>query len=200
MLRRRLFFAVLASSVWVAGILAAGDAWADPLDRVSEIVPTATEAWEEPGFRIQLRFGSESLEADAPYDRRFGPDDGHFSLAVEPGVRLNRWWSVATSFRYTILSERRGLRWTGSADLLFHPFHGLHVGVGAGYGGMMGGVCDGSGVAFLSRTGWLFPLGVVFATGPSLQVDWQSTSCEGERSPLPLHHRSTNLSWVLAWR
>lgn len=192
---RRLTIAVLC-----VGIVATGPVRAAPRDRVSEIVPTATEAWEEPGFRIQLRFGTESMVPTDPVFARFATDRRHFSVAVEPGVRLNRWWSVAGAFRYTILTDGVGLRWTGTADVNFHPFHGLQVGTGVGYGGMLGKLCEGSGVAFLTRTAWLLPMGTVFAMGPAIQMDWQTTSCEGERSPLEFQHRSVNFSWVLAWR
>lgn len=188
-------FAILALT-----LLAAPLAKAAPQDRISEIVPTALEAWEREGFRVQLRLGFESLEPEG-LQRRLSSDGlDHFSLAVEPGVRLSRWWSLSTSLRYTVLADQLGLRWTTSADATFHPFHGFHLAAGIGYGGMLGDLCTGSGVALLARAGWLIPMGEIFAMGPVLQTDWQNTDCEGQWGNNVLRHRSMNFSWSLAWR
>lgn len=173
---------------------------AESRDRISEIEPTALEAWESHGFRVQLRFGLESLlPSDAP-TRLIDQGMDHFAIAVEPGVRWNRWWSFSGTMRYAILAERDGLRWTTTGDVSFHPFHGFFLSGGVGYGGMLGDLCDGSGLALVARTGWLLPLGEVFATGPVAQTDLQHTRCRRDGPDRPFRHLSHSVSWSFAWR
>lgn len=201
----------------------------EPIERVSEAILTPGEAWEEPGFRIQLRLGSESVEAS---DRISGGSG--LVISAEPGVRLSRWWSVSADLTYTVLSgELNGLRWSGTADLTFHPWAGLFLSAGAGYAGLMADAfvahesfvsCTGSGAAASLRAGWLFPVGDLFATGPMIESRWQWTQCgrggDGgsgtmvdeqpeewpDRSltvpepPSVWRLRTLHFAWSLAWR
>lgn len=182
----RLFF------VWVLGW--APLAAAKPVDRVSEYEPTATEAWGEGGFRVQLRFG---LERADELERMPHEPTPRLSFAAEPGVRLGRWFSLSGTLRYTVLET--GIRWTNSADLSLHPFHGLHVTTGVGYGGVWVRNCEGGNVVFLTRVGWLIPLGQVFSTGPVMQWDWQGPIRCSRRRELPAF-QSSNFAWSFAWR
>lgn len=193
----------------------------EPIARVSEELLTAGEAWEEPGFRIQLRAGTENVEGSGG-----APSGSGLSLSAEPGMRLNRWWSITANLTYTVVTgEMRGLRWSGTADLSLHPAGGLFLSAGAGYGGLMvnsfGGSCTGMGLALGTKAGWLFPMGTLFSTGPVVGMQWQRVRCpkaivddfdlaapsddgpaEGsaERPDVLLRHRTLYLGWSLAWR
>lgn len=184
---------------WGAGVEAAS------VDRISEWEPSATEAWGEQGFRIQLRFGLDSISSvDGRAPSSLSTESSPFSFSAEPGIRLSRWFSVSASLRYSLSTA--GIRWTNTADLSLHLFHGLYVAGGLGYGGMMGAGCEGAGgLVTVGRAGWLFPLGQVFATGPAVQWEWQSRlSCGGRRrdgSPrYDFGFRASSLAWTLAWR
>lgn len=186
---------------WGAGVEAAS------VDRISEWEPSATEAWAEKGFRIQLRFGTDSVSnVDGRAPGWFTPEYSPFSFTAEPGIRLSCWFSVSASLRYSLAMS--GIRWSNTADLSFHLFHGLYVAAGVGYGGVMGRPCEGGGgLVTIGRAAWLFPLGQVFATGPAVQWEWQDRlRCGGprsekDRSPrYDFGFRSSSLGWTLAWR
>lgn len=187
--RRRLW--ILVGFILVLGV--ARLAAAAPVDRISEYEPTATEAWGEHGFRVQLRFGMESVDE---LERSLVPQR-RFSFATEPGIRLGRWFSISGTLRYTTLET--GLRFSNSADLTFHPFHGLHMSAGVGYGGVWLTSCSGGNAIFLTRVGWLLPLGQVFATGPVFQWDWQQEIRCDRRRVIPAFP-SSSFSWSFAWR
>lgn len=189
-LRRWLGASIVA--LLLGSVPAAADA--RPIDRVSEYEPTATEAWAEQGFRIQLRFGSE---ASTDLETRFGPRS-MYAFAAEPGIRLGRWISISGTLKYTVLGDL-GLRWTNTFDLSLHLFHGLFVSGGVGYGGaMIGPECSGGGLVQVVRAGWLFPLGQVFSTGPVVQADFQSPIDCGHFPPDGFSTR--NFSWSFGWR
>lgn len=210
-----------AAWVLLLGVLFAfEEAGAAPIERTSDPLLSASEAWEQAGFRFQLRFGREELtpSGDAPFG-------GGLSLVAAPSVRLSRFWSVGANLRYAVIGgEMSGLRWTTTADLGFHPFSGLSLAAGVGYGGLMvqpdfgrWASCTGAGPALLGQLSWLFPVGELFATGPMAQVDVQWTRCASadddyiplaeppyfvERAPpsRSWRHRGLQYSWVLAWR
>lgn len=197
----------------------------EPVVRESEFELPAAEAWQQEGFRVQLRFGTESLTGlDST-----SPAGGGWAIGVEPGVRLSRYWSLSASLRYSVLNEEvQGLRWSTTADLTFHPYGGLFLAVGAGYGGLLtthweSGGCQGHAIVGLGRLGWLFSVGEIFSTGPMLQVDAQATRCgnrdeedggfgdedmpsggfrsnESSRRSLWWYQRTVNFSWSVAWR
>ncbi|AKU93307.1 hypothetical protein AKJ08_3694 [Vulgatibacter incomptus] len=217
----------MVAAAMACGLMLADSARADeePTDRVSDEILSPGEAWAEPGFRIQLIVGSETLSG-----LNGVPSGGGLSLTAEPGVRLDRWWSLSATLHYTVLSgEAEGLRWSGTADLGFHPWSGLFVAAGLGYGGMIvNRDCTGTGLAASAKAGWLFPLGSLFATGPVVQTDLQWTRCTSDESsdrtsraltpegPMPpppggrgfvdvsapstWRHRSVYVAWSFAWR
>lgn len=195
---------------------------AEPIERTSEVLQTPSEAWAEPGFRVQLRVGSEQF---TPLN--LAPQASGISLTAEPGIRLSRFWSLSAALRYTILDgDMSGLRWTTTVDLGFHPWGGLFMAAGVGYAGILAqsfglySDCMGSGVAVVGRLGWLFPVGELFATGPVIQTDLQWTRCGSddeiaavraddfedgdwmvmERPASTWRHRSLHFAWSLAWR
>lgn len=217
-------FGGIATCVAAAIALQAAPVAADPEVRESEYELPAAEAWQQEGFRIQLRFGTESLAGV----NDGGPSGSGWAIAVEPGVRLSRLWSLSANLRYSVLSEEMaGLRWSTTADVSFHPWGGLFLAVGAGYGGLLAkawsdtgdwGGCQGHAAVALGRLGWLFAVGEIFATGPVVQFDVQTTRCgereeggsyvEGpdgdrwvaDRSSVWWTQRTLNLSWSVAWR
>lgn len=173
-------------------LLAAPTARAAVETRRSELETEPEEAWQEPGFRIGLGLSWEPLSPGpgAP------PADG-VGVSLQPGYRLSRWWSVAATFRYAVLTGAfEGLRWTATADPSFHPFPGATLAVGAGYAGMMGQrrdraqdlggysypTCDGEGWAALARAAWAYTVGELFALGVAAQADVQWTRCSIEET------------------
>jgi len=176
---------------------------AEPVERESEYEMPAAEAWRQPGFRVQLRFGLDDLVGtDAP-------DASGFSFAVEPGIRLSESFTISAALRYAVLDVGlQGVRYTTTADLTWHVWDGLFLAGGFGYAGLVADAtfrgCDGQGIAALARTGWLLATGEIFATGPVVQLDQQWTWCRssggwdpGERL---WRHRTLHFSWSLAWR
>ncbi len=187
----------------------------------------ADSAWSQPGFRVQLRFGFERVEAMSSE----APEMSAVAINVEPGIRLSRLWSVAAGLRYSILlGSWDGLRWSTTADATLHPTSVSYITVGAGYGGLVAQKakpyvdqrgfafqpdepagasrltrCSGDGGVGVLRAGFSMPIGELFATGPSLQADLQATRCSDPRSRLGLAdewwwHRSIHFAWALAWR
>jgi len=206
----------LAAIAWPAPALPE-----EPAERVSEELQTAGEAWEEPGFRIQLRIGTEDLAGAGAT-----PSGSGLSLSAEPGFRLSRWWSIGADLTYTIVGGQvDGLRWSGIAGLGFHPAGGLFVSAGAGYGGLMvesfdglgSASCTGTGPAVGAKAGWLFPVGTLFATGPLVGTQVQWVRCprpdhfefalddveapsDAPAGPTTWRHTSLHFGWSLAWR
>jgi len=221
---------ILALSALLAWPAMAGAAVPEPEERESEYEMPAGEAWRQPGFRVQLRVGHESV-AD---DDGLGPDAAGLTLGVEPGIRLSRWFSLSATLRYTrLVGGFDGMRWSSTADLTWHPWGGgFFLAAGVGYAGLLGNRefdisrpsrCDGDGLVALARTGWLFPMGELFSTGPIVQLDEQWTRCAGEErevfagEPSPespasfdtkfvrgegfsWRHHSLHFAWSLAWR
>jgi len=193
----------------LAPLPAAGDE--EPSERESEYEMPASEAWALPGFRVQLRFGRDSLVGGDG-----APDASGWSFTVEPGIRLSASFSLSATLRYAALVEGfEGVRYTTSGDATWHPFDGFFLAAGIGYAGLVGnaaltGRCDGDGVVLLARTGWLIAAGELFATGPVIQLDQQWTGCgteawdweeeEAIESSRTWSHRSLHFSWSLAWR
>lgn len=208
-------------------VAAAGD---EPEERESQYEMPAGEAWGLSGFRVQIRLGYESLAQDDG----IGPDAGGLTLGVEPGVRLSEHFSLSATLRYSRLTGSfDGMRWSSTADATWHPFGGgLFLAGGIGYAGLLGNRrwdeplphrCDGHGFVALARTGWLFPLGELFSTGPVVQLDEQWTRCAGAPRQVILdepapdgpdeyetgfvdgeryswRHRTLHFAWSFAWR
>jgi len=155
--------------------------------RRSDVVPEATAAWQEPGFRVRLAadYGRLVPSEDEPAAASFG-------ITLQPGYRVSPWWSLASSFRYAVLTgDLEGLRWTATLDPSFHPFTGATVSVGAGYAGLIAArtdpwmedypydfrTCEGEGWAALARAGWEHAFGELFALGLAAQADVQWSRC-----------------------
>ena len=223
-----------SSGAALRALVAAIVAWAspaladEPVARVSEELLTAGEAWEEPGFRIQLQVGTEDLKAAGAL-----PAGSGLSLTAEPGFRLSRWWSISADLTYTIVGGgMQGLRWSGTFGPTFHPWSGLFLTAGAGYGGLMVNAyqdfftssCTGAGFAIGAKAGWLFPVGSLFATGPVVGTQTQWVRCSnisetgggdpmpeteggdwgpwelGPAAPKVWRHQTFHIGWSLAWR
>lgn len=189
----------------LAAFPAAGGA-EEPVERESEYEMEASEAWRQPGFRVELRLGRDNLSGV-----RHAPDAGGFAFSVSPGIRLSEHFTLSAGLRYTALyGDVWGLRYGATADLTWHAWKGGFLAAGFGHAGLVAESrdwsrfqsCDGYGVVALARTGWLFPLGEVFATGPVLQWDHQWIYCSDRplaESPIWQHH-TLHFSWSLAWR
>jgi hypothetical protein len=217
-------------ATWLAAVAlmaAAPVRAAEPVTRTSDAPVDFDMAWLEPGFRMQLRFGYESLRGHPP-----APPLPAFAVAIEPSYRLSEQLSLGLGLRYSVLlGDWTGLRWNTSGDFSWHPTPGAYVAVGGGYGGMLGErvqyevdydedgsyttgdgpegsrllSCAGHGVVALARAGFLFAVGDLFSTGPVLQADVQRTRCKG--TSLGGHLRtevwwqpSWQMSWAFTWR
>lgn len=91
-------------------------------------------AWKSTGFRLQLGYGYGQTLGFAPAPRFTG-----HSILLRPSVRLDKYWSLAGTFQYTIASGGiTGLRWSATFEPVFHPVGGLAIAFGVGYGGMAG--------------------------------------------------------------
>jgi hypothetical protein len=95
------------------------------------------EAWTRPGFRLELglTYGQFHGLRGAPSGRLLGPK-------LRAGLRLDRDWSLMTSFEYT--SAKRsgglaGLRFAGTLDPTWHATRAFAVAVGFGFAGIVEG-------------------------------------------------------------
>jgi hypothetical protein len=182
------------------------------------------QAWGETGFCLQLHLGGEAVR----------DSDEHFAatglvLAIEPGYRFGHHWSAAFALRYSVLTgHAEGLRWSGVAHLTWHPLGATAVTVGLGYAGAMVNQaytwtpptgtaageasiasCEGSGGMSVVRLGYLFAVGELFATGPSVEANLQLTRCHGDvvrvlGPSTSVHYwswyRGFELGWAFGWR
>lgn len=173
--------------------------------RTSEVEVPADVAWREPGLRVRLAAGSETLAARAPASPGAAktPAASGVAILVRPGIGLDEHWALEGTFRYTALTEGvEGLRWSGTLEGSYRVgrgswLSGLILGAGAGYGGILGQLplgyesvsagaeerplriqhCSQGGVAIVARAEWMFDVGELFATGPLVQVDQQWIVC-----------------------
>jgi hypothetical protein len=167
--------------------------------RLSLLTEKDFEAWAEPGFQLSLGYGQGRFTGH-------GPASGFSSttFTLRPRVRLDEWWSLGATFAYSAAgSELFGLRWSATLEPTFHPWAGLAVALGLGYGGLdamlqgngipparpppvashqlpadveLQGCEGGAGVGLL-RVEYQFVAGSLFATGPYAQADLQWTRC-----------------------
>jgi hypothetical protein len=127
---------------------------------------------------------------------------------IRAGIRLDERWSLMGSFQYlyaTGTAGTRGLRYAGTIEPTWHASEHLNLGVGIGFGGLVGPIsnrpdpkplgdtldssytfpdarsplqsCDGVGVTGLLRAEWLVVLGPRSSTGVALETDGQWTGC-----------------------
>ncbi len=217
--------ALLALAVLFTPAGAAADEEAQT--RVSQAPIDLEQAWEEVGFRMQLRFSYERLQAVLP-----APTTPAFAVGIEPSYRLRERLSLGLGLRYSVLlGNWTGLRWNATTDATWHPAPGLSLGGGVGVGGIIGTrvaynvvhardgsfetsegpeasrlqECSGHGLLALGRAGYLIVIGELFATGPVVQLDLQRTRCRGKvlagdaRSEV-WWQPSWQLSWAFTWR
>jgi hypothetical protein len=121
------------------------------------------------------------------------------------GIRLDERWSLMGSFQYlyaTGTAGTRGLRYAGTIEPTWHASEHLNLGVGIGFGGLVGRLsnrpnetqavdasytfpdartplqsCNGVGVTGLLRAEWMMVLGPRSSTGLALETDGQWTVC-----------------------
>lgn len=122
----------------VLGVLAcARVADADPEAKTSLAIESDEAGWQRTGFRLGLGLADGDLAGlhGAPSGRLLGP-------FVHMGLRLDRDWSLYTTFQYESASRAgglSGLRFSGTLDPTWHVTSSLAVGVGLGFGGIVEG-------------------------------------------------------------
>ena len=94
-------------------------------------------AWQKAGFRlaIGLVYGRFQGIGGAPSGRLFGS-------TLRAGLRLDRDWSIMTSFQYASVSKAgglSGLRFAGTIDPTWHVTPSLAIAIGVGFGGIAEG-------------------------------------------------------------
>jgi hypothetical protein len=221
-LRRILFASVLAANALAAGPVRAAPGATPALAPASVPAPPIQPAvdddgpprlslptdgdravWKKPGFRFGLGLA---------YGRLFGikgpPNAQLIGPTIRAGIRLDERWSLMGSFQYlyaTGTAGARGLRYAGTIEPTWHATEHLNLGVGLGFGGLVGPIsnrpdptpkgdtldasytfpdartplqsCDGVGVTGLLRAEWLVVLGPRSSTGLALETDGQWTGC-----------------------
>lgn len=191
--------AVLKRAIVIVA-LGATVAHADPARR-SLALESARDAWQRPGFRLSLGFGYGDLAGlrGAPSGDLYGP-------LLRVGLRLDRDWSIATSFQYNVASRSgglSGLRFAGTIDPTWHATRSISLAVGFGFGGLVEGrtgrmdppapppdtqytypsartpvaSCSGVGAAALARAEWTYVIGPKASTGVALEAIGQWTGC-----------------------
>lgn len=93
------------------------------------------ELWRAPGFRLGLGllYGQLAGREGAPSGRLFGP-------ILRVGVRLDRDWSLMSTFQYASASAEdglRGLRFAGTVEPTLHLSDQVSVALGLGFGGIV---------------------------------------------------------------
>ena len=204
----------------------------EPLVRLS--LPTVEDelAWQQPGFRLQLGYlRGWWLSSDAV------PTGVTNGVVIRTGARLSDRWSLLASFRYQLLSvEGTSFRYAGVVEPTLHLVKGLSLSVGVGLGGLIVSrideprtepgtynfsftgadnelkSCDGTGVLAVTRLEYLWVLGPILSTGPSVSAEVQTTGCverlDGSDPdtgrPYRLEQEWRNfgvtLAWMVAWR
>ncbi|HEY0707674.1 MAG TPA: hypothetical protein VGG33_12805 [Polyangia bacterium] len=188
-------------------------------DNVRLSLPTEDDAraWTRPGFRIQLGYAFGRLYGQGP-----AWSFPSHALLVRPALRLSSAAAVGVTLLYG--SGPRGLRWSVTPELTFHPWRGLALSAGAGFGGFeisdpnapLGRLdrqtlmtsreltrdeglrgCSGMALSSVGRAEYLFVAGPLFASGPFLQAGLQWTEC---RETLELTEASAGRAVVLSQR
>jgi hypothetical protein len=168
-------------------------------------LPTESDraVWKKPGFRfgLGLVYGRLLGINGPPNAQLIGP-------TIRIGIRLDERWSLMGSFQYLYATGTGGflgLRYAGTIEPTWHATEHLNLGVGIGFGGLVGPAsnrpnpdpqpstldasytfpdartplpaCDGVGVTGLLRAEWLLVLGPRSSTGLALETDGQWTAC-----------------------
>lgn len=92
------------------------------------------DAWKEPGIRVSLGW----IQG---YQWGYGPAPNFAPLGatLRPWLRISPEWSLGATFSWqATLGSLRGLQWSATLEPTWHPWRGLGVSLGLGYGGLMG--------------------------------------------------------------
>lgn len=145
------------------------------IDRVSETLTSDNEAWKQFGFRIQVGLSFEQLRKTATPS----PDGGGVGPSLHLGARLNERWSLLAGLRYSILKDQMtGVRFTATAEGMFHVVWGLSAGLGLGYGGMAGGMRRAREIEYAQYFDDPAPIDISGAEAPATRAQ-RFNRCEG---------------------
>lgn len=105
--------------------------------RTSLAIESIRAAWRKPGFRLALGMGYGRLEGleGVPSGRLLG-------AVLRMGARLDRDWSMMSTFQYLSASETDGLsalRFAGTLEPTWHVTDRFSLAVGVGFGGLVEG-------------------------------------------------------------
>lgn len=160
------------------------------------------DAWQEPGIRVTLGWIQGRQYGTGP-----APDMAPLGAALRPWLRISPHWSVGATFSWQASAGGfEGLKWGATVEPSWHPWRGLALSLGLGYGGLLGrrpwqdredmdgpqertvsrtlgddellSDCSSGGWLALARVEYQFVVGPLFSTGPFAQVDMQQTGCE----------------------
>lgn len=95
------------------------------------------QAWQNSGFRLSLAVAYGQLVG-----LRGAPSGRLLAAKLRVGLRLDRQWSLMTSYEYARASQPRGLsglRFTGTLDPTWHVTPSVSLAVGFGFGGIVEG-------------------------------------------------------------
>jgi hypothetical protein len=112
-------------------------AHADPEAKTSIALESDEDAWQRSGFRLGLGLAYGDL-----YGLRGPPSGRLLGPLVHVGLRLDRDWSIYSTFDYESASRRgglSGLRFAGTIDPTWHVARHFALGVGFGFGGFVEG-------------------------------------------------------------
>ena len=130
----------------------------DPEPKLS--LPTESDrvAWLDSGFRLGLGVGYGRFEGLG------GAPSGHLVGAVlHAGLRLDRDWSLMSTFEYSRVKQSgglSGLRFSGTIDPTWHLTPSFSVAFGIGFGGIVEGTTgrpDVSPMAGMLNASYTFP-------------------------------------------
>lgn len=159
------------------------------------------DAWKEPGIRVSLGWIQGYQWSFGP-----GPSMSPMGATLRPWLRISPEWSLGATFSWqATLGGFAGLKWGATLEPTWHPWRGLAVSLGLGYGGLMGNrfaidptaprkppdqtvshtiaddelmfLCEAGGWLALARVEYQFVIGPLFSTGPFAQADVQRTGC-----------------------
>lgn len=92
------------------------------------------DAWKEPGIRVSLGWIQGYQWSFGP-----GPSMSPLGATLRPWLRISPEWSLGATFSWqATLGSFLGLKWGATLEPTWHPWRGLAVSLGLGYGGLMG--------------------------------------------------------------
>jgi hypothetical protein len=102
-------------------------------------LPTEADrlAWQRPGFRLGLGFTYGEF-----HGLRGAPSGRLLGVTLRAGLRLDRAWSLVTSFQYASAARTgglAGLRFAGTIDPTWHVTSRFALAFGFGFGGIVEG-------------------------------------------------------------